>query len=492
VEDSSFELAEPDPAATLTALRSLGYTPQAAVADLIDNSIAAGARAIRIEAQWEGRDSYIRVVDDGRGMDAGELRQAMRPGSKDPLGIRAPHDLGRFGLGLKTASLSQARRLVVASKARTSPAALRVWDLDVVSESRQWRLLKDPGDRSRARLTHSGPGTTVMWEKLDRLVGDADADDRVAHQRFVDILAQIEEHIAMVFHRLLVGPKPLVVLFQGHRVLPWDPFMEDEPATQRIGEETLTVGDRRVRVVPFVLPHHSKLTPDVFKRGAGARGWTPMQGFYVYRNRRLVLPSDWLGLGYQKEVHYQLARIRVDIDNQMDTEWGLDVRKLHARPPAVLRSDFKRIAKIARDRAAEVYRHRGKALARASSQPFAFVWKQQLKHGKVSYRLEREHPLIKDVLEADRSRRKQLEAMLKLIEETVPTAMIALDASENPQDMAPAFSTRSTHETLEVLRAIFDVLLRGGLTTVGAKERLLSMDPFSHYPELVASLGTET
>jgi hypothetical protein len=166
------EIAPPDAAAMVEALRGVGYSLATSIADIVDNSVAAGARNVWIDFRWEGRDSWIRVADDGEGMTAAELFHAMRLGARNPLDARPENDLGRFGLGLKTASFSQCRRMTVASRKAIS-IAVRRWDLDHIAAVRDWHLLADaaPDSEKRLRPARDGKGTVVLWEVLDRVPG---------------------------------------------------------------------------------------------------------------------------------------------------------------------------------------------------------------------------------------------------------------------------------------------------------------------------------
>lgn len=488
-----FDLAEPRPAALIESLRAFGYSTAAAIADLIDNSITAGASNVELNFHWAGSDSFIRVLDDGAGMDAQTLVDAMRPGSKGPQEPRAASDLGRFGLGLKTASFSQCRRLTVLTKRTGSEQALRRWDLDYVNRVGEWRLLREAASGSSSRLGLTGEtGTVVLWECMDRLVEDVDPEFEPAKRRFLANAKEIEAHVAMVFHRFLEGAKPLKIWIQGRRIEPWDPFMTKEGATQALGLERLPFKGEHVEVSPFVLPHYSKIDSDAHRSGAGLRGWNAQQGFYVYRNRRLLVAGDWLGLGFQKEEHHKLARIRVDIPNSMDEDWRIDVKKSRARPPGELLDDLRRIARTTRDRAEAIYRHRGKVIARRSSESYVFVWEQITKHGKTSYRINRKHPLIENVMGRVNNESSPVKAMLRLIEETVPIQLITMDSAQRPDQQALPFDSAPSAEVTFVLREVFRAWIASGISEIQAKRRLTAMEPFQSYPELIAALGSES
>lgn len=487
-----FDVIPPQPEALIEALRAFGYTPQAAIADLIDNSISAEARNIWVRFTWNGADSYISVTDDGRGMTAEQLIAAMRAGSQSPLVQRKRRDLGRFGLGLKTASFSQCRMLTVSSRTHGSSGAIRRWDLDYVGQAHEWRLLHGAATGSSDRLASVAPaslsGTTILWEHLDRLIGEAHVDDQKAERRFLAIVSDVENHLAMVFHRFLEKPGGITLWINGQRITPWDPFLSDEAATQRLVEERLPLHGDSIVVRPYVLPHHTRLAPEHHARAAGPRGWNAQQGFYVYRNQRLLVSGDWLGLGFQKEEHFKLARIAIDIPNSMDQDWGIDVRKSRARPPGVLRDDLRRIARVTRERAATVYRHRGKVLARSIVDDQTYMWNKHLKHGKVAYRINRNQPLVAECLRMPAPYVDHVEALLRLIEETVPTPLIVIESAEHPNSQAAPFEGAAPNDVSALLRQLYHVLRKQGLTPEQARQRLLTLEPFQQFGELVMEI----
>jgi len=336
------------------------------------------------------------------------------------------------------------------------------------------------------RLDASMNGTLVLWQRPDRLVGDDVVEDGSAHARFLATVREVEEHLAMTFHRFLSGRDSVALWINNQPVEPWDPFLESHPATQRLPEETLTLRDGQVRVSPFVLPHHSKLSADEHRRAAGHQGWNAHQGFYIYRSGRLLVPGEWLRI-FQKEEHAKLARIRVDLPNTLDSDWQIDVRKASARPPGALRADLKRIGEVTRRRATAIYRHRGKSIARASTQEHVFVWRQTLHHGKVSYTLNRDHPLIGDLV----GRAADAESVLRLVEETVPSALIALDSSQRPDQQAAPFETSAESELLTMATEVY-ALLRRMQRHEDAMNQLATMEPFDRYPEVLAQLQEST
>lgn len=505
--DESFVEAEPRASAMIESLRAVGYDLPTAVADLVDNSLAAHARTVWIRFSWLGSKSYVIIRDDGDGMSPEQLTEAMRPGTIGPLETRRPDDLGRFGLGLKTASLSQCQRLTVASRSRSTETAIRRWDLDYVRQTDKWRLLTTAFPGSETRLTdgvEQNSGTVVLWECLDRLVGDVRRENTKAENRFYEAVRDVEEYLAMVFHRFLRGPNPRLRVFVGAgddpaAIEPWDPFLERHEATVPTPEESIHLGDDVVRVKGFVLPHKSKLSVAEHQRAGGPGGWNARQGFYVHRNDRLVVAGSWLGLGqdrpWTREEHYKLARICVDIPNTMDLAWQLDVKKSSARPPAELRGRMKELATNVRSIAKNVFSHRGSIVTTKAKQSESGLWKPGQSAGHPRYRVDRKHPLVERVKTAlDADRRSDLEALLILLEETVPVHRIWIDMSEQPDSPAAPFELTSDDETVGVMRSMFAAFTEGrGLTADQAIARIRAMGLFGGLVnQLDAEKGTAT
>lgn len=495
MSESMYDIAEPRASAMIESLRAFGYNAQTAIADLIDNSISAGAENVWLSFCWDGINSHVSIRDDGHGMTEAQLISAMRPGSQNPLEEREPDDLGRFGLGLKTASFSQCRRLTVASRSKNHAVAIRRWDLDYVNQVDEWRLLRTPAEGSVQKLNdlETMPyGTIVLWECLDRIVGEAKTDDQKAHDDFLETVEVVENHLAMVFHRFLEKRDRLKIWINHRLIKPWNPFLPDTQATQILPLEPLIFKGETVRVQPYVLPHHSKIDSDTYNKAAGINGWNAQQGFYVYRNERLLVAGDWLGLGgYCKDEHCKLARIQVDLPNSMDSDWNIDIKKSRARPPASLKVDLKRIARLTRHRATEIYRHRGKVIARENNEKYVFPWDKKLRRGKVFYAVNQEHPLVQEVLKLPDTCQLVIRALLRLLEETVPVQQIWIDNATEPEKQPQPFDGTPSEQVLEVVVEIYRALRKSGMTQEQARDRILKMEPFQHFETLVKTLSDQ-
>lgn len=478
----------------IEALRGLGYTTSTALADIIDNSIAASASRVMLHFGWNGYRSFVSILDDGRGMAPDELERAMRLGDRNPLDSRASSDLGRFGLGLKTASFSQCRRLTVTSKTSKTEACTLRWDLDVLAtlEDDGWYMLEGAHSDSREQLEPHGSvshGTLVLLEVLDRIVTPG-----YTSQNFLDLMDTVEQHLAMVFHRFLEGTRPrLEILLNGRKIAPWDPFLLGHPATWSSPVQRLSTEGGTVEVQCHVLPHRDRLKVAEYERAAGPEGWTAQQGFYVYRNERLLLAGGWLGLGqgraWTREDAHRLARIRVDIPNTADHDWKIDIRKSMARPPVALRGRLSRLAEDTRERARRVFAHRGQVTRLPGQGEISEVWQTTRSKAGIRYRVSLEHPAVAAVLEDAGHLESQIRAMLRVIEETIPVQRVWLDTSEDRELPRNGFAGEPPEEVRTILMTMYrGMLIRKGMSPELARDRLLAMEPFNLYPELVASL----
>ena len=489
--------APPRAMAMLESLRGLGYSTGAAMADIIDNSISAGASEVRVDFTWQGTHSRITLLDNGRGMSDADLESAMRLGDKNPLDPRSAHDLGRFGMGLKTASFSQCRRLTVAAVKSGSTSCLR-WDLDELAADPDggWLLFEGPAEGSEPFLTcldGKGSGALVMWESMDRIVTTGYTSDD-----FHDLMDIVESHLGMVFHRLLQGPQAkLTLLLNGRAIAPWDPFLTGHPAKPWASPSTSRLTDcGTVTVQAHVLPHRDSLSAEEFEVSAGPSGWTAQQGFYVYRNERLLVAGGWLGLGnsraWNREEAHRLARIRLDIPNTADADWKIDVRKSTARPPVSLRPWLTLLAENTRERARRVFAHRGIPAPARGNLPIEQVWRVERFKAGMRYRIDESHPSIGAVMESAGTLAPLVKSMLRVIEETVPVQRIWLDTAEHKETPRTSFEGEPNAAVIEVASVLFDDLMeRKGLSVEEARKSMLRTEPFQKYPALVAALGSK-
>ncbi len=347
------------------SLRDMGYEFAAAVADLIDNSVAAKANTVRVNVEWEGSKSYVLIADNGEGMRPEVLQEALRFGTERDYDEA---DLGKFGLGLKTASLSQCLRVTVATRWNPARADIMAycWDVEHIEATNRWEVLSvkaaDLPSAARLHLKET-PGTVVIWERLDRLLGYKFPEGESARKQLLAMARELEEHVAMVFHRFLaseVRGKRLAIYVNDNRVEAWDPFARKEAKTQRLEPKTFRVegekGKGDVIVEPYVLPSQALFsTPEAFNRASGPRKWNAQQGFYIYRADRLIQSGGWCGLRAIDE-HRKLARIAISFNPKLDDEFKINVPKMRVLLPPAIRDEAEKWIKPAVKLAEEVYR----------------------------------------------------------------------------------------------------------------------------------------
>ena len=384
----------PKPSPLIESIRAIGYSLSTALADLVDNCIAAQAETVQIFANTQTANVRVGIVDDGVGLSEDELLEAMRLGSRSPLEERAKSDLGRFGLGLKTASFSQCRVLTVVSRNSGKTTCAR-WNLDHIADSGKWEIHVLDNLTSIPWTEHIGPsGTLVVWEQLGFGSDSADSAQNVAD--YVRQMDEARSHLELVFHRFLSGEpgRRRVSIEMNNRPLePFDPFHSRHPATIAGPEELIRIENEDIRVQAFTLPHHGKVTPAEWERYAGSEGYLRNQGFYVYRERRLIIRGTWFGLARQAELT-KLARVRIDMPSSLDGAWKIDVKKASAQLPPPVRDRLRRIIEPLVAASKTVYRTRGRKLIEDNRIP---VWSRIQNKNQISYRINDEHPMVRDL-----------------------------------------------------------------------------------------------
>jgi hypothetical protein len=328
----------------------MGYDFSQAVADIVDNSIEAKASIIAIDVEFDGDESWVRIADNGKGMTPEQLREAMRYGADRDY---ESDDLGKFGLGLKTASMSQCKRLSVASRWNPdrSDISAYAWDLDHIERTNRWEIL--PLERSR--LLHSvreplkdSTGTVVLWERLDRILGFKHPYGEAARKRLSQTCREIELHLGMVFHRFLSGEssrRRFKMLLNGNEIRPWDPFCRSEPKTRALQPVRLTVEHEgesgEILLEPFILPHQDDFSSaEAFRLASGPGSWNQQQGFYIYRAGRMIQSGGWSNLRAPDE-HTKLARVAVNFSPSLDAAFKINVAKMRVQLPGQIRDHIR-------------------------------------------------------------------------------------------------------------------------------------------------------
>lgn len=325
----------PDPARIMEGLRDTGYNFNTAIADIIDNSIAAGAKSVNILLQMDPLgEVFVYIADDGCGMNFDELKNAMKYGSAERSNKAS---LGKFGLGLKTASTAFCRCLSVVSRGADMTERKVQWDLDYIASTGQWNLRQPEISLDEteylSETAKDGTGTLVVWEKIDRLLNDYKTKT-AAKNALKKVEQSLEFHIAMVYQRFLDKndnrAENVSISLNGNEVEPWDPFCLYEENTSMLYKDELEIempGEIEISALSIkaiLIPRRDEFSTR--EAGDKARVSNDMQGFYVYRENRLIHYGDWMGM-FAKEPHGTLLRVELSFDHKLDEAFHVDIKK---------------------------------------------------------------------------------------------------------------------------------------------------------------------
>jgi hypothetical protein len=465
--------ATPHASALIEGLRDIGYSLETAISDIIDNSVTARARRIQLITETYSDEPYIAIIDDGGGMTEDELVAAMRPGSQNPLATRDKPDLGRFGLGLKSASFSQCRRLTVVSK-KDGQACAAIWDLDDVAKRNQWAVQLPDHVTGIPAVDHLGAtGTLVLWQKLDRLTGGLSYNAAKRAEIINHRIAETERHLRLVFHRFMEESKPLQILLNGRKLLPLDPFARRSPATIIDPEERLALPGGDVEIQSFTLPHHKQISKIDWDDIAGPEGHLKSQGFYLYRGKRLIVYGTWFGLCRQSELT-KLSRVRIDIPNSMDADWKIDVKKSSAQLPPIVRERLKKVIERIQAGSKRTYNKRGAKLVDQERLP---MWNRMQADGQIRYRPNIEHPAFVSFAESlTPELRRGFFNCIALVGASLPIETVHADMAGTAEQIVPDFVDEDT--LAQAVQATLSVLSGAGKGIKEIMSLMKDVDPF--------------
>jgi hypothetical protein len=387
----------PDAGGVLTALARIGYELEVALADLVDNSIDAGARNVLIRfLRSTDRITGLAVVDDGEGINPSEIDEAMGFGADTG---KDDSDLGKYGMGLKSASFSQAQSVAVLSRHHGSVVARR-WTADNVRagwicEHIDERAADQHLGREWGPVVLDGCGTLIHWDNLDAF--------RVARHRadgvLEDYFSRISVHLGLHFHRFLAKGRVRIFLDAVNQetgdsgpprpVYALDPFAYPQSGLggypMSFRADIVDVGP--LDLVAHIWPRRSRQPGYLLGGGKVAE----RQGFYFYRNDRLIQAGGWNGIRTDAEPHASLARVKVELPGAYDHAFGLNVQKSGVSVPAqfieaiaVARSGELTFAQYVRD-AIEAYGRRSVAVREAPLVPSDGVPRRLARHARVAF-----------------------------------------------------------------------------------------------------------
>lgn len=477
----------------MTSMRSMGYTFESAVADIIDNSIAAHATRIDLKFPVSPDNLYVAICDNGIGMTREELRNAMKYGSRHREDLRSERDLGRFGLGLKSASLSQCRRLTVVSK-KNNELSCFAWSLDYVEKEKNWLMaeysLEEIKNLSFVNyLDDKNSGTVVMWEDFDLI-------EKASGQVFAELSLLQEStsnYISLIFHRYLSRDRNAVTIhLNNYEIQPLDPFLEKHPKTDVRRKMSIPVKDgdgveRMVYVQPYVLPFQKDLSAEDKKQSGGIENYRSKQGFYIYRNERLIIWGKWFGRARDELTKY--ARVRVDIPNTLDDIWSIDIKKQNAKIPGVIKSQLTKAVDEAMDISVRKQKHKGR-IAKVDDN-IDYIWDRiEGRNNTFTYKINRNSKvfdLIKD--KVDDEVWEHINMIVEEIEESLPYQQIYIDKSQGKID------EEETDERFAEIKSKAEMLVKisvtTGVDTELAIKGIMKSEPFIHYNNLESVLREE-
>lgn len=467
--------------------RSIGYSFETALADIIDNSISNFAT--RIDVEFRGGDTpYVAIIDNGVGMSSKTLEQAMRYGSSSALDKRSEEDLGRFGLGLKMASMSQCRKLTVITK-RKGVISGACWDLDHIHKTGKWSLIVYPEDTTLTLkfsnlLQDLKSGTVVIWENLDR-ISESPLD---FEREFNEKLDYADRHVSLVFHRFMdkrESKKVIDFYFNKRKLEPIDPFMTNHKATQPLEEESIFIDRVQMKVKPFIIPYANKLSAEERQWLNINRDLNLNQGIYIYRNKRLIVWGKWFRIVGENELS-RLARVRIDVPNAMDHLWKIDVKKSNAAIPSIIKDQLKMIILRTIGKSEKVYRYRGRKIKTDS---YEHVWNKIENRDKFQYVVNRDLPLYKaleDSLSDEQFR--LLDSFINSIEDAFPYDAVYYDKAKDVQFEE---KTLEIEKAYQAARASMDYLQGNRESQLIALKTLKNIDMFVKYPEVLEMIERE-
>lgn len=460
----------PNAISLIESMRSIGYSFETAIADIIDNSISAEAKVIKIYQRENDSEPYLQVIDNGKGMEELELIEAMRLGSKNPTDTRDENDLGRFGLGLKSASLSQCRVLTVISKKNHRITGFQ-WDLDLIQKTNQFSVRKlSENYISEVKNIHEinevQHGTLVQWEKFDRIT-DSTNDLSV---ELDDLMIKAIEHISLIFHRFLENGTQINVNFE--QVEAKDPFLEDHKGTQELKDKKVFVENEVIHLQPYVLPHFSKLSAADKRKSGKTNEQYKSQGFYLYRNKRLIVWGSYLGLSKKTEFGKNV-RIKVDIPNSLDYIWEIDVKKSRANVPSKIKKNLLSAINDGESISKKVNTYRGKKEINKEKPLWQFFTERD---GKYHFEINENNELYKQLVNTlNKEQQRVFSVFTKTLSANIPFQAIYAQIGSGKEIL-----TREDDNLVKNLKEILEDIKKNNLMDEKLWLRsLLSEEPYA-------------
>ncbi|MCL2855178.1 MAG: ATP-binding protein [Defluviitaleaceae bacterium] len=464
---------EPPAKTLITGIRAIGYSFSTAVADIIDNCIPAKATRVDVITEASGDNPYVGFLDNGFGMSYDELENAMLMGSNREGRADCEIELGRFGLGLKAASLSQCRVFMVASKLAGSINAI-AFDLNLIEDEDEWLLCVLSDEEilelpNIDKLREYESGTLVIWQDFDKIEGHS----KRFEDTFRNMVAEAKKHVELVFHRFYSTHE---IYFNFRRIEQRDPFLRGSAPRQQTGHtEHLKVKDHYIVVTPYTLPFWNTITDDEKALLGYPKSIHDDQGFYLYRNKRLISWGSWFRMGLKSEQN-KLARIQVDVPSILDSIWMLDVKKSSARIPDVIREELRASVRDSSVRSKKTVRFPG--IREQLVENPVWVRTVNMNEKTALYSINRDNPLVVELFgNAGKGEARLLEILLSQIETSLPKHSLWNDHIDNDVKISDRGNILDAEQLIGELSDI--LLMTGPSDKADLLGKLLSSEAYS-------------
>lgn len=481
----------PNPVNLLESNRSLGYSIEEAVSDLIDNSISANSKNISFHILRKNSSPKFILLDDGNGMslDNDELVNSFKLASMNPLEKRESNDLGRFGFGLKTASLSQSRSFIVITKRKNKDLISRALDLDFIKKKNKWILRCVENDEMLGfdkKIIEKGHGTAIIWNKWDKSPDD--------DQNFTSLHNNIVDYLSVCFHKFIEDG---IKIYSNETLInPCSPIPNDGGAKI---QSTVSLKNSNSNLSAYVLQHPSKWDKDYDKSSLLNSfklfsGFDRQQGIYIYRGNRLLTPKGgWLGL-IRPTSHSKLARVTIEYPNDADNLWSLDIKKTSATIPFKFKKEIEKFIKKTKSASSEKI-IRGNRTVQSSISNMNHKFWNEIKNDEensTKYSININHPYINKFIKEESISKKELKSLFDIISDSLPVYNIIQNNDEDPSthDRASKIDKLDKRHLNYAKLIIDDIILDGG-TKAMALSYLLSNEPYCFYEKQVKLLLNE-
>ncbi|TNF03368.1 MAG: ATP-binding protein [Deltaproteobacteria bacterium] len=485
---SDFIDASPNPEYLIKSIAEQGYSMETALADLIDNSITAGADKIEILTDSED-DIRLFLADNGCGMSGEELSKNMRFPSNSVENDREPEDLGRFGLGLKTASFSQTRHFTVLSREKESDKFEgRTWNVDHLKKTGKWQIKVESQEEIEKILSEYERikslkvasqedfvlKTLIVWNGLYKFSEEFISSEKRIEALHEQLTRSTQDHLGIVFHKFMEKEKPLKILLNNTFVKPFNPFPRKR--IRSLGPRQVDFDGDIVRMEGFVLPSvatkESKILPNDWT--TEGMGLMDLEGLYIYRGERLIFYGGWNGL-IKKSPNLKLARLKIDVGNKNDVKLQLNVSKSKISLPFEYKYAFIRYAVELKENAQREYFNREvrEISSRKDDKDQSLFVRESTMRG-VKLKINRNSPVFEKISNSLSGESAiAFRILVKSIENTIS---VLKDGKENVELVSPISDNEIN---VEELKKIMKTFLDSGYSKETVREMFIRLPGYS-------------